>query len=658
MATEADFPGRAAAAGAVGTLADQGAGQVLLPQFVSQGPAGLFVDSARMAGAEEFARFVDRVFSTDVVFAGLDYAVFAQLLHEGRAEPAVARLAVGLRPFPAERRPLYKGVKIAADGMSAEYVFEPVTLDVTTEVPVLGEPGPDGQATVLRHELVSKSVPARLDADEFVADLWGKGVRYGIDIGAVRAVIDKGETVRLDVAHGLAPTAGRDATLEEKTQALHRDDSPRILANGKIDLKQFKNRFPQIVGGSPLLRKIPRVLGKPGRKVSGEIIEPDLPKDFDLASLAGPGTRVDQRGDGEYIVSAREGFLNLDVNSNEVSITEKIVNRDGISARTTGDLALAGDEFEEHGDVQERRVVQGKHMTFVGDVYGAIVSSGGRIRLVGNISGGRASSPGGSIEAEARASSATLEAPGGEIRAKDAEGCTLVADTVIVERAVLCQIVARRVEVGQAEGCAIAGQAVKVGNASDRRDQETLISMLVPDFQAVKKRLAELTAESAEIEAVAGRKATQAAEIRGNPEMAGFLALEARIGSGAVALSPAQEKNWGKALARFGPLQRHLSGLEADLAGQRGQLGRLAEERAALEGDMRQQAEGIACVVEAVGGDTAVRTLSYRPDLPLLTGGQVQDILARLRAFGQAGDRLFTGASGSFSWHYELPPAE
>lgn len=633
-------------------------GQTLLPQFVSQGTEGVFVDTSRMGGAEEFAGFADRIFGGGAIFVGLDYAVFARLLHEGTAQPPRVLLAVGLRPFAPERRCLYKAVKVEPDGMSAQYVFEPVTLEVASEVPVYGVPGADGVAAVVRCETVTKQVPARLDFDEFVADLWQKGVRYGIAAAAVRSLIERNGTGRVDVAHGLAPTPGHDATLEEKTPALHRDDSPRILYNGKVDLGQFKNRYPQIAANTPLLRKVPRVLGKPGRKVTGEIIEPELPKDFDLAAQAGPGTRLEQRADGEYVVSTQDGFLTLDLESSVVSVTEKIVSREGVSVRTTGNLSLAGEEFEEHGDVQERRLVEGKHMTFFGSVYGAIVSQGGRVRLAGNISGGKAASPGGSIVAEARASSSTLEAPGGEVRVKEAEGCTLVATSVIVERAVLCQIIAERVEVERSEGCTIAGREVSVGVAVDRRAQETQIAMLVPDVASFQQRLDDLKAQAAEVEAAGQRKAAQAAEIRGNPEMAGFLALGARIARKELALTPAQEKNWGKALARFAPLQRHLKVLETELAGQGAELAGLAEQMAAIETERRGLAASIGCTLGAIAGDTTVRTLAYSPDQPLLTGGQLQSIQARLRAFGQTGERLFSGSGGQFAWRYEPDDGE
>jgi uncharacterized protein (DUF342 family) len=100
--------------------------------------------------------------------------------------------------------------------------------------------------------------------------------------------------------------------VREQTLALHRDDSPAILANGRIDLGFFKNHFPQVAEGTRLLQKMPRRLGQPGRDIDGSVLEPELPRDFEIEDLAGPGTRVERNAKGEFLVAARDGFLNID----------------------------------------------------------------------------------------------------------------------------------------------------------------------------------------------------------------------------------------------------------------------------------------------------------------------------------------------------------
>eukprot|EP01041_Mallomonas_annulata_P035006 gene35006-57884_t len=197
-------------------------------------------------------------------------------------------------------------------------------------------------------------VPSRLDVDEFVADLWGKHIRFGIDIAAVRAVIESGKSERLNVAHRLPAVQGIDAHVIEVSSDLHRSDAPRQLANGKLDLMAFQNRFPQIKKGVRLLKKVPRQDGKTGFELTGIPIQPPVPKDLDLGAMAGPGTVVDTSAEGEFIITLQAGFLSVDPHTQQVSVGDKIVSRDGVSARTTGNLQLAGD-YEEFGEVQEKR---------------------------------------------------------------------------------------------------------------------------------------------------------------------------------------------------------------------------------------------------------------------------------------------------------------
>ncbi len=73
-------------------------------------------------------------------------------------------------------------------------------IEVVTEVPVYGEPGDDGVAPIVGSARKSEMQPTQLDLDEFIADMWLKGVRFGIETEKVAQVISRGETVRMDVA--------------------------------------------------------------------------------------------------------------------------------------------------------------------------------------------------------------------------------------------------------------------------------------------------------------------------------------------------------------------------------------------------------------------------------------------------------------------------
>lgn len=630
----------------MGSLAGCGDGQILLPGFASRQSGGLYVDAAKAEAEGGFVRFVDRVFSAGVRFSGLDHDRFMELLHGGEVKPGMQRLADDLVPFEPERRALYKSVRILGRGERAEYVFEPVFLDQVVQEPACDEAGAGGGA-----ERVVKT-PTKLDFDEFVAALWDKGVRFGIDAAAVRQAIAMSERTRIEVAHWLEPTPGRDASIEEQTKALHRDNSPRILSDGRADLRQFKNRFPQIAVDVRLLKKMPRVPGKPGRRITGELVEPPLPRDFDLAALSGPGTRVDRTREAEYIVSSQGGFLHLDPKSNLISVTDKIVGREGISLRTTGNLSLAGEEYEEHGEVQEQRIVEGKHMTFHDDVFGVLLSSGGRVRLMRSITGGKAVSRGGEIVVAGRASRSHLEAPEGDISVRLAEGSLLIGGKVTVERAVGCRIIADIAEIGRAEGCVIAARSIHAGATASWHEAETRMFALVPDFTAADRRLSELKAALARLERDISAKRKEIETFKAQPEVVSYIALEARVRQGAVSFTPAQEESWNRAAMQLAPVARRLTLLTTeagklweDRENRQGELDEANAERAAL-------CASVACVIDRVAGETIVRSLRLQAGAGWMSEDWIENVKAAMKAFDSTGDRLFSGASGKFSWRH------
>jgi len=638
---------------AVGNLVDLSAGQVLLPAFVERKPDGLFVGTVAARFDAGFFGFVERVFGAGTCFTDLDYAAFQELLFgELNTSGSVLRLAADIKPFPGDRKMLYRAVKLSADQAVAEYMFEPVEIEVEELVPVYGAAGADGIAEIVGQEAVRRSVPTRLDFDEFVAAMWEKGVHFGIDATGVRAAIESSLVQRLEIARMQAPTAGCDASIEEKTEALHRDNAPRILPDGRMDLRQFKNRFPQIAAGVRLLHKLPRVLGKAGYDVAGTRLEPALPKDFDFAALAGPGTYFENGAEGEFIVSAIDGFLNIDTQSNQVSVTEKIVSREGVSMKTTGDVTLTGDEFEEHGEVQERRVVEGRHMTFFSDVHGKIISRGGRIVLKGNIAGGQASSPGGSIVVMGRASRATLEARGGEIQVEFAEGCTIVGSRVTVNQAVNCDILGEVVSLGVSEGCAIAAKRVMIVESKARKEIETIVALLVPDFTRHDRdagALEEARQQAAQRVAVQDGKLAQLMAETGFKQ---YLALATTIAKGGAKLSAQHEANWRQAQASFKTQVCNWQATQQERGAAQTRLDELMAELTELADRKLHVGDGIACTIERIRGDTLVRRLAFQPDQSVIGGEQARELASHLREFGISGDRLFWGDSGEFSWCY------
>lgn len=655
-------PGIQRGSGTVGELADGG---ILLPDFVFRDPGGVEVDTGMLDAPASMYRFVDRVFNGGSFFVGLDYAAVSQLLYPLEAADAQTappqntrvRIADRIAVFDPERRALYMAAKPMDNGARLDYLFSPARLERWVDTPLFGEVDADGKPVLTGHEKVRREEPTTLDADEFVAAMWSMGIRAGIDIAAVRAAIATGRDERACIARRTEPRPGTDATVKEETEALHRDDSPSILPNGKIDLSRFKNHFPQVEADTCLLKKLPRRLGQPGLDTDGALLEAPLPRDFDLEDLAGFGTRIERTAKGEFLFAARSGFLNVDTQTHQISITDKIVNREGVSLRTTGNLVLSGDHYEEHGEVQERRVVAGTNMDFHADVYGRVESGGGNVTLHAMLVGGAIRNTGGVTRIDGRVSSAILECRAGEVQAAYVEGSTLIAGTVRLSRAVACDIVAEDVEIDEALGCAIAARRIRIARAGAHRSAQTLITVCVPDFTALDRQHAELAGEiDASNQRIAARRAEMDEQMKA-PGVGKYLAVRHAIRSGDITLTAAQDEQCRKSTQKLAhPLFR--------LQALKGEIDTLEAKRAELdvqlaELDSRREAAGadIRCDLDQVTGEVAVQTMAISPDTAVFGNADAAALKHRLRDTRTVRQRLFLGESGQFSWVW-TPPAK
>jgi hypothetical protein len=610
-------------------------------RFESDGPehciarrrGGVYADASRL-GTTLLAAF-DSMLQANTYFTDLDYPLLMKALYghgpdlpRSASGEVTVRFASDFVPFDPARRALYRSLQI--EGGNADYYFEPVFLA-----------DPDDP------EAAPRRVP--LDLDEFIADMWLKGIRFGIDIDAVRAAIDSGQAGRVTVARRLEPVPGQDAAIIEVSEDIHRNDAPRLLANGRLDLMSFQNRFPQVQRGVKLLKKLPRTVGQPGFELSGIKIEPALPGDVDLAAFCGLGTVVERTGDGEFLVSQQAGFLAVDAGTRQISVGDKIVSHDGVSSRTTGNLQLTGD-FEEFGEVQEKRVIAGEGIVVHADVFGKIVSRGGLVLLNRNLVGGSAHNRQGDIRVKGVASGAVIQASCGEVVLTRAENCIVSGTRVTIEHAVNCDIIGEEVQVGVAEGCAIAGLHVTVETAAPRRQSEMVVYALRPDCAALDKVLEQVRQRGAELGQLAAKRQAEIERMMAQSDVRKYVSLAARVRKGELVLSPEQAPHFQKMAAALGPSLKAIGQLQQEVKSA------LSEQRAglAMVAQLEQQrsaGEGSATIdLRALQGDTQVRTLAFRPDAGNAYDLAPRDIKTLLRGPATAGV-IFAGYRGSFRWN-------
>lgn len=596
---------------------------------------GVFADPTVLGPV--FHSAVDSLFSNGKFLSGLDYAVLIKILYNvGPDLPRSAtgemlvRIADDIVDFDPGRRTLYKAVKI--NGGKAEYYFEQVYL-----------PDPDNPD--------SAGVAAFLDVDEFIADMWSKGIRFGIDAALVRSAITAGKNERVNVASRLEAVPGRDAEIIEVSEEIHRSDAPRQLANGKLDLMAFQNRFPQIQQGKRLLKKVPRAAGFRGYELSGIPIEPAEPSDVDMAPMAGPGTLIDITAEGEFLVSQQAGFLNVDSKSHQMSVGDKIVSRDGVSAKTTGNLQLTGD-YEEFGEVQEKRVIEGEGITIHADVFGNIVSRGGTILLNHNLVGGTAHNARGDIRIKGVASGAVVQTSAGEVVMTRAESCVISGTRVTIEHAVNCEIIGEEITIKQAEGCAVAGRHIKIDSAGPRKQAEMVVFALQPDSSKVDEVIAMMMGRVEQFGQLAEQHKAEMEALTSEPDVRKYVMLASKIRKKELTLTAEQLPQFQKMATVVGPALKAIAKVSLDVKAaeteQQAGLALVAQLR-----EQRSASEGVSRVdLAMVTGDTTVRSMKFNPDGSSTFDLPPKDIKARLRGAAD-GEVLYSGSAGSFSWNSE-----
>ena len=626
---------------AIGNLADLEAGQIALSRFIAQRTDGLYVQLARLESAADLAGFVDRVFASGLYFRGLDYAHLTALLYatatdtDHRSADEVL-LAADITLFRPERQALYSELLI--DGDEAAYLFEPLYRDA----------GNGPAATETR---------VRLNIDEFIATAWIQGVRFGIDVAATCAGFEVDKAERRVIAQTLPCVPGKDAEVCELAPGLHRNDAPRRLLGDRVDLRQFETRYPQVAAGLRLVWKKPRTAGVDGRALDGQILPAPMPKDFDLASLAGPGTRISREDGAEYLLATVCGFLNIDRQSNQFSVTDRIVSHEGVSVRTTGDLLLTGEEYEQHGEIQEKRVVQCRSITAYADVYGRIISTGGRVRLKRNLVGGAASNEEGDIIVDGMASGATLTALAGCINVKRADNCVLLARQVVVGQATNCHIVAEELTIEIAEASALAARTTSLGASRARRELDTVLLMLLPHLSTFDATLATLRGKRVATEKAITAHRARADVLRSDQEVANYLALAQRLRHHQATLTAEQQVGWRRLSALVAPTLRslaQLSDLVKELAAESDDFGNRID---AVLAAREEACSRVHCNIARVEGETRVSALLPRPaELPL-HALPIRELKERMRRIDAASRLLFAGHSGQFSWSYRSRPA-
>lgn len=573
---------------------------------------------------------VNVLFSSGYCLKGLNYPLFLDALYcpeklEDRKNTPV-RLADELASMSPERMALYRDVKISVEGEEAEYFFEPVYPE-----------SPDGE---------SDHAPVQLDFDEFVAVMWRKNVRFGLQEEAVREIIRHGLVQRAVVAKMRPPGESRDACVVEVSEKMHQDRSPLILPDGRTDMRRARNHFPHVSNKEILLRKIPRHMGEYGYRVTGRPMPPETPKDLDLHQLAGAGTCVLDNDQGEFLQAIMDGFVTIQPGTHAVQISATLENRTGISIRNTGDLQLQVKDFKEYGEVQEGRVIEGQNMHFQSPVYGTVISREGDLNLDKGLSGGEARALKGHIHIQGNAVSSLIEARSGTVTLSYAEDCAIIAEHVVIERAVNCDILCDRLLAQRAEGCMIAGRQLDLHVLASNRYHESTVFILLPDTDEIEGQLAGEQEQLQDTEQLLQQQLENILKEHPDPVMEKYIRLRDGLQAGQVTLSDTDFKAMEQLNRKFSPVLAPRFTLQEKRRQQLDAIEKLKAKRLACNTDEY-------CNIKSIKEHVRVDLLrSNRGMAHFFPQSNRREIKAMLRQLAARGGVHHQADQGSYHWTY------
>ncbi len=193
------------------------------------------------------------------------------------------------------------------------------------------------------------------------------GVCYGIKADRLQKICRKKEPVSdTIIAEGQTPHPGQDAQLVWHLEDDVGIDKVQIDESGTADFKHAKS-FNKIQKGEQIVSKLPKKPGRPGKTVTGKIIESGE-KDFPLPS----GENIDVSEDGLTLTATKSGFLNIE--NGKVNISN-IYQVDGDVSFNSGNVMYDG-KVVIKGDVRSGFRVDATDDIFIeGDVEAAEIRS-------------------------------------------------------------------------------------------------------------------------------------------------------------------------------------------------------------------------------------------------------------------------------------------
>jgi uncharacterized protein (DUF342 family) len=194
---------------------------------------------------------------------------------------------------------------------------------------------------------------------------------------------DMTESVEEVVAHGVPVVNGQDAVityLYKKESAETVAAAPEQTEDGRIDYRAG-HKIDNVTKGMLLARKIPAVKGVPGKTVTGKEIAPVEGKDIEL--IPNKGVILSPDNPNEFIA---DGDGQVIIKDKKISVLA-LYEIAGDVNFSTGNVDFIGTVVVK-GDIKDGfKVHAGEDIIVSGVVEGAELKAGGKITVVGGVSG-------------------------------------------------------------------------------------------------------------------------------------------------------------------------------------------------------------------------------------------------------------------------------
>jgi hypothetical protein len=187
----------------------------------------------------------------------------------------------------------------------------------------------------------------------------------------------------MEIAFGIPMISGQDAQIVyvyKETLAKNQDTTPNQTEDGRVDYRAG-HKIDNVTKGMVIARKIPVVKGIAGKTVTGKETPPQDGKDIEL--IPNKGVIVSPENPFEYIADTDGQVIVKDQKISVMALYEIA----GDVNFSTGNIDFIGTVVVK-GDVKDGfKIHAGEDIIISGVVEGAELTAGGKITVVGGVSG-------------------------------------------------------------------------------------------------------------------------------------------------------------------------------------------------------------------------------------------------------------------------------